>query len=89
MSKSDYTVNLVDDHILVIVDLNLGRMSVTNNVENVFKEINLTIPFKNLKGVIVQDTEGLYDVLRFTSTAKFLGWDSVGMATLTDALSVI
>jgi hypothetical protein len=38
-SKSDYRFKFVDD-ILVIEDLNLGRMSVTNNAEDLTETSN-------------------------------------------------
>ena len=40
MSRSDYIYDVdYENQILVIKDLNLGRMSVTNNAENVLTEI--------------------------------------------------
>lgn len=63
--KSDYTYTIEDD-ILAIVDLNLGRMSVTNNIENVIAEIaeeRRFLPEEVL--VIYRDSEELWD-----------GWDT-------------
>ena len=40
MSRSDYKYDVdYENQIIVIKDLNLGRMSVTNNAENVLTEI--------------------------------------------------
>lgn len=63
MTKSDFTYKLLfDQHIISIVDLNRGRMSVTNDIENVIlsicKENGLEVfDWK----VIYQDSEGQWD----------------------------
>ncbi len=60
-SKSDYVFNFIDD-ILVIEDLNLGRMSVTNNAEDVISEIR-SISDNRLSEyfIIYKDSEGIWD----------------------------
>lgn len=62
---SDYTYHVRRDGerpVIVIVDLNLGRMSVTNNIEDVVggvcKETGLT---PNKAEIIYRDSDGIYD----------------------------
>lgn len=72
MNKSDYTYTLstTDNKkkiIITIVDEDAGRMSVTNNIENVVSEICLS---ENLDPedclVTYKDSDGIFD-----------GWDTV------------
>lgn len=59
--KSDYEWRFKDG-ILSIEDLNLGKMSVTNNMENVLTEIRSKIGDKILDAKIVYcDSEGEWD----------------------------
>lgn len=39
MRKADYTYEIKDD-VVSIIDLNLGNLSVTNDIENILTEIN-------------------------------------------------
>lgn len=61
--RSDYNWG-IKDGILVIEDLNLGRMSVTNNAEGVINEIYSQIgaQLHNLY-IIYKDSEGIWDQL--------------------------
>lgn len=61
--KSDYNWKINDD-ILIIEDLNLGRMSVTNNAEGVINEIYDQLG-SNLHNchIIYKDSEGVWDQL--------------------------
>lgn len=59
--KSDYEWRF-KDNILFIEDLNLGRMSVTNNMENVLSEIRDKIGEKIIGAkIIYKDSEGFWD----------------------------
>lgn len=63
-SKADYNYKLLGNT-LSIVDLNRGRMSVTNCIEDVVEEIcelHDLVPEKMI--IVYQDTEGIWD-----------GWD--------------
>ena len=62
-SRSDYNWG-IKEGILVIEDLNLGRMSVTNNAEGVINEIYSQIgaQLHNLD-IIYKDSEGIWDQL--------------------------
>lgn len=63
MVRSDYTYSIEDDT-LKIIDLNLGNMSVTNNIEEVLTEIlhNEGNYIQDLK-VIYRDSECIWDTV--------------------------
>lgn len=67
MSKSNYTWEIIkykEQDVLAIIDENKGRMSVTNDIENVMAEIEkeLTLQGKSLPTLIVyRDSEHLWD----------------------------
>lgn len=61
MVKSDYAYK-VESKYLIIKDLNLGRMSVTNDIEEVLNEISnkITNPLDSYK-IIYEDSDGMFD----------------------------
>jgi len=61
MTKSDYAYK-VEDEFLIIKDLNLGRMSVTNDIENVLNEISKLI-ILDLYKIIYEDSDGMFDAV--------------------------
>lgn len=62
MSKSDYNYAIEENENLIIVeDLNRGRMSVTNNIEEVVCEIQDKHPDCYFEYVIYFDSEGVWD----------------------------
>jgi len=65
MQKSDYIhriENFSGRQIIIIEDLNLGGMSVTNNIENVVREIEIMEKIKASEFMIIyKDSEGVYD----------------------------
>ena len=61
MVKSDYAYK-VEDEFLIIKDLNLGRMSVTNDIENVLNEIGKVI-ILDLYKIIYEDSDGMFDAV--------------------------
>ena len=69
-SKSDFTYTIAND-VLRIIDLNYGRMSVTNDIENVLEHI------KGIEGfmpsyTIYRDSEGSWDAVTYDgSRASF------------------
>lgn len=83
MRKADYTYEIKND-VVSIIDLNLGNLSVTNDIENILTEINKT---KNIIGkrVTYRDSEeewsdvipkwngNICEDVRF----KFLGQDDI------------
>jgi len=64
ISKSDYIFNIIEDT-LVIEDLNIGGMSVTNDAENVITEIrkNSGKTIENYP-IIYKDSDGIWDGLK-------------------------
>ena len=56
--RADYEVVLVEEDRVFIVDLNLGNKSVTNDAEEVLKEIQYHFPGKRL---IYKDSMGKWD----------------------------
>lgn len=72
-SRADFTYH-ISDNVLVIEDKNLGRMSVTNDIENVIDDIiaeQLTLGLCGFvlgrapQVVIYRDSDGQYDGVRW------------------------
>jgi len=59
MTHCNYTYLTIND-LIVIVDLNLGNRSVTNDIENVIKEISINLLLSD-KIIVYRDSNGLYD----------------------------
>lgn len=57
-SRADYEVVRVEEDRVFIIDLDLGNKSVTNDAEEVFKEIKFHFPGKRL---IYRDSLGKWD----------------------------
>ena len=65
MAKSDYSAETLDKNVIAITDLNQGRMSVTNDIENVVAEVSQQLGIKATDYKwIYQDSDGNWD-----------GWD--------------
>lgn len=63
MAKSDFTYKIFsDERVISIVDLDKGNMSVTNNIENVVKEIadEANVRISHFK-IIYRDSSGIWD----------------------------
>ena len=70
---SDFTWELRND-VLVIVDLDKGNMSVTNDIHRVWQYIREqigTIAFDGLKAVIYRDSDGYFDEVRCISESRY------------------
>lgn len=69
MTKSNYNYSIEDyagRNVIVIEDLNLGNMSVTNDIDNVIEEICQKEDIQpKLFMVVYKDSEGFFD-----------GWDT-------------
>lgn len=62
MSKSDYSYFIEEHEKLIIAqDLNLGKMSVTNDIENVIEEIQSKYPNIDFQYMIYYDTADTWD----------------------------
>lgn len=58
-SLSDYVYRVIGN-VVVIYDENNGRMTVTNDIENVLRDIGKTIDLTNMK-IIYRDSMGVFD----------------------------
>ena len=65
VSKADYTYTF-EDGVLRIVDLNLGGMSVTNAIEDVLADIEVSTNSPIRGRIIYRDSEGIWD--------EVIGW---------------
>lgn len=63
--RSDWDIVKVKDNKVYIEDLNLGRMSVTNDAENIFECIQKHYPDHRL---IYRDSEGQWDEIYLEKT---------------------
>lgn len=75
MARSDYTYKidaLNGMPFIIIEDLNKGRMSVTNDIENVVEEIAIKQRINPVEHhIIYRDSEGMWDGFEF-STKQFI-----------------
>jgi hypothetical protein len=75
MARSDYRHGLEEyagRNVLVIEDLNLGKMSVTNDIESVIEEIAQREMLNPVEYMIVyRDSKGVWDAYEF-STKEFI-----------------
>lgn len=62
--RSDYKFHTTND-MLLIIDLNLGNKSVTNDMERVLADIAARGFDLNTKYIIARDSEGIYDRVLF------------------------
>ena len=95
--KSNYTYHIfekneteIDVSILLIIDLALGNVSVTNNIETVVSEISQETGRTDLydNPIIYKDSQGVYDMVDGASLQN--GKDSItGIRTAVDNLSVL
>lgn len=89
MTRSDFSYKIVDDIFICIVDEYAGRMSVTNDIENVIKYISTTLnkSIDNYK-VIYKDTEGIIDGIN-TLNGEFKTFYHIGASTFNEAIEKI
>lgn len=75
-TKSDYTWT-INDEIIEITDLNRGRMSVTNDIENVLaairEELELSEEAFRDETILVRNSNNLYDVVDYIND-KNVAW---------------
>lgn len=70
MTKSDFSVAVFGE-LVVIVDLNLGNMSVTNDIDAVLQHISKRHNFNNSSVVVYRDSDGHYDRVGIQPNGKF------------------
>lgn len=80
MTKSDFTYEIDGDNVR-ITDLNQGRMSVTNDIENVISQIEKKVGYSlHDKVVTYQDSSGDCDGIHFKNGSVdfiFLGTNNL------------
>lgn len=79
MKSAEFAVaiyNETDPAVLVIEDLNLGSMSVTNDIESVILRCGQQVDLEG-KRVIYKDSDGVYDEVLIEAGA-FRGFRSLG-----------
>ncbi len=80
-SKSDFAYQIIDD-VLCIKDLNLGKMSVTNNIENIIdyilKNDNDIGKLKKIL-VIYKDSENEWNEIRLNENKNFENFSYIGV----------
>ncbi len=62
-SDYDYSISGSDSPVLVIIDRNLGRRSVTNNIEAILAKIQRETSIKP-QTIIYRDSDGCYDGIK-------------------------
>lgn len=83
--KADIEFLLTDEGFLVIQDLDLGNMSVTNDMHNVVKSIEKSgLNLYQLK-VIYKDSSGIYDAVLISPDNSLFGIASLNAGTLDEA----
>lgn len=87
--KSDYHAEIIQD-VLCIYDLNKGNMSVTNNIENVLKEIFQSPEHDGLiRPIIYMDSDGIWDEVKLTEKETFQCFAYIGVDLLGLAIAVV
>ncbi|WP_440617644.1 hypothetical protein [Cysteiniphilum sp. 6C5] len=84
-SLSDYALIPLPDA-LVIIDLNRGGKSVTNNIENVVTEISYEIPELFTLDIVYRDSEKLFDGIWVDKQNQFVSFELFRTNTFYDAL---
>jgi len=57
--------------IVYVEDLNMGRMSVTNDIENVVDKVFEQVSINDIDGIIYRDSDGVFDAVIYDSNGKF------------------
>jgi len=84
--KSDYHLIIPkDQHIIVIIDKDLGGLSVTNDIDNIIDYISSNRLNLNNYIVIYRDSEGLYERV-YTKDGKYIGQGAIDPHDLLDRM---
>lgn len=76
MKRADFEVIRVSDDSIYIVDLDLGNVSVTNDVENVVKSISEAFDGIGKRRLFYQDSMGRVDEI-LVKDERFAGFKAV------------
>jgi hypothetical protein len=80
VSKSDWALDHFDENskIVFIKDLNLGRMSVTNDAENVWGEIHRAYNYLVPVRIVYLDSDGeWYEMIDNEGSLAFKKWNGL------------
>lgn len=72
MIRCDFAVH-VTEHLLIIEDLDIGGMSVTNDIENVIAEIAKSYDLKK-REVVYVDSMGIYTLIDIIDNKFYKFW---------------
>lgn len=87
LSKSDYSIGMLFD-VICVSDLDCGGISVTDNAENVVREIK-TLGYDTLRyPILLRDTMGNWHEI-VTENGEFKGFKPMGQKVLKDALLLL
>lgn len=91
MNRADFEFEVVNG-VLCIVDLNLGNASVTNDIENVLRDIKRysqrIFPI-TVEHVIYRDSDGTWDLVVFgKQTGNFIGFESINEKNQHEAITI-
>ena len=67
---ADYGYEVIK-RVLIIIDLNKGACTVTNDIGSVLAEIFVEIPRNSVDSVIYRDSENVYDGIEIDCAGKF------------------
>lgn len=91
MNKADFEYEVVNG-VLCIIDLNLGNMSVTNDIENVLRFIKRKqqrIYPISVEHVIYRDSDGIWDQIIFgKGTGEFISFQSINVTDQQEAIRI-
>jgi hypothetical protein len=86
MSRSDYSAEL-ESGVLRITDLNIGGMSVTNDIERVIREMRSAGIDVDGTPIIYRDSDGRWDGVR-TKGGEFYWFDPIGTTSEAEAADI-
>jgi len=87
-SLSDFKL-MLHGNVAIVVDLDLGNKSATNDIENVIRVVDQAIGLKGMT-LIYRDSTKTYSRVRMTARGDFVSFTSLGLChDLFDALEAL
>lgn len=84
-NKPDYAILLSNEQFLVIEDLDLGNMSVTNGIAIVISELSKEYDLSNLN-IIYKDSSKVFDAIFLNNDCTFSKFAPIGSKNITEAI---
>ncbi len=84
MIRSDFTAAVIED-VIVVIDENRGRMSVTNDIENVVAYLFTNAGFGDWP-IVYRDSEGRWEGVQIDERRRFKAFRYVGALDVTEAV---